>query len=139
MMTFTGLFLINDPELITNMRNRLLPVWLTVVLSLSAIVAIQAFSSRVLAEDIKSDWSSPVNGVQYQYINRFGGSDWDILRWRNNNPFSVKIRFVAKLATQDFTTSEFDLNANTQTSDYNGDMAWASGERVVKVKVTRLP
>jgi hypothetical protein len=34
---------------------------------------------------------------------------------------------------------EFDLNAKTLTSDYNGDMAWAPGERVVKVKVIRLP
>jgi len=55
-------------------------------------------STVVLAEVKYSDLSKEFSGVQYQYVNTFGGPDWDGIRWLNGSPSKVEISYTMLLS-----------------------------------------
>ncbi len=100
------------------------------------IIAMVLMASAVVAFAEKSTmWSESYNGVQFQYINRFGGSDWDTLRWRNNNSYEVSVTYSIKLSNGGITNNLINLKAGQTTSETDGDSAMGAGARVYSISV----
>ena len=74
----------------------------SVVIIMIIAMALMATVTVAFAETSTS-WSESNSGVQFQYINIFGGKDWDTLRWRNNNTFDVNVNYTIKQSNGSIT------------------------------------
>lgn len=105
-----------------------------VVILMIIAVALTATVTVAFAETSTS-WSESYSGVQFQYINIFGGKDWDTLRWRNNNNFDVNVTYSIKQSNGAVTKYLITLKAGQTTSNTDGDSSLASGSRVHTISV----
>ncbi len=67
-------------------------------------------------------------GVQFQYLNIFGGSDWETIRWRNDNSFDVDVTYSIKQSSGAVTNYLI-------TSSTDGDSSLGSGSRIHTISV----
>ncbi len=93
-------------------------------------IALLAATPVVFAENY-SDWSAAYTGVQFQYVNQFGGEDWDGIRWRNNNSKKVTVHYRMKLKDGSTTDRVIYLGEN-QTG---ATISIAEGEQVINITV----
>ena len=106
----------------------------SVVVIMIIAMALMATATVVFAET-STLWSQSYSGVQFQYINRFGGSDWDTLRWRNNNNYDVDVTYSIKQSNGAITNYLITLKASQTTSNTDGDSSIGSGSRVHTISV----
>ncbi len=97
-------------------------------------VALLAASSVACAEKT-SLWSPLYSGVKFLYINRFGGNDWDTLRWCNTNAYNVEVTYTIKLSDGNTTNNVITLKAGQTTTETDGDSSLAPGARVSAIGV----
>lgn len=63
-------------------------VWMIIIMLTLLVASALAFA------DTASEWyGSSSNNVYYQYLNQFGGSDWDGYRWKNYNSYNVQVDY----------------------------------------------
>lgn len=110
------------------MTKKSFAVILIVAMTLMAVSAVAFAETSTL-------WSDSYSGVQFQYINMFGGSDWDTLRWRNNNNYDVDVTYSIKQSNGAITNYLITLKANQTTSNTDGDSSLGSGSRVHTISV----
>ncbi len=101
-----------------------------VTLSILVAVALMA-SAPVVFADRYSGWFSGRSGVQYQYVNQFGGKDWDGMRWHNGNSRKVAVHYKMKLR-DGRTTKHLIYLEKGETSAI---ISISEGERVASVTV----
>jgi len=92
------------------------------------------FMSNIAFAETTSTWSPSYSGVYYQYVNQFGGSDYDGLRWYNGNSVQVEVTYKSKLSNGSILKSVIYLNGG-ETSAVS---AISAGERVALVSTKKL-
>ena len=110
-----------------NMPKKIVVFFILVTIALLAAVPV------VSADDRYSDWSTSYSGVQYQYVNQFGGNDWDGVRWINNNSGKVSVRYKIKL--KDGRTTDHLIYL--EKGETSGISSIASGERISSINVKK--
>lgn len=95
------------------------------------IVLTLLITSIVVFADTYSSWSPKYSGVQYQYVNGFGGNDWDGIRWDNGNSYKAEVTYSVK-QSDDSKTNNIITLAPGETS---GVSAIAKGARVASISV----
>lgn len=110
------------------MTRKSIIIIMIITMALMATVAV-AFA------ETSTSWSASYSGVQFQYINIFGGKDWDTLRWRNNNTFDVNVSYSIKQSNGAITKHLITLKAGKTTSNTDGDSSLSSGARVHTISV----
>jgi len=91
-------------------------------------------TSTVVFADTYGSWSDKYSGVQYQYVNGFGGNDWDGIRWYNGNSYRAEITYSVRLSDGSKTNNLITL-APSETS---GVSALANGARVNLISVKSI-
>jgi len=76
------------------MRNSMRKKKIIFVVMLLALT----FIANTAFAETTSTWSPSYSGVYYQYVNQFGGSDYDGLRWYNGNSAQVEVTYKNKLS-----------------------------------------
>ena len=104
-----------------------------IVVFILATIALLASLSIVSAEDRYSEWSASYSGIRYQYVNQFGGSDWDGVRWVNNNSGKVSVQYKTKL--KDGRTTDHMIYL--EKGETSGISSIASGERISSINVKK--
>lgn len=104
-----------------------------VVAFIIVMIALLAALPVASAEDRYSEWSASYSGVQYQYVNQFGGDDWDGVRWHNNNSGKVSVQYKIKL--EDGRTT--DHLTYLQKSETSAISSIAKGERISSITVKK--
>lgn len=92
------------------------------------------FMSNIAFAETTSTWSPSYSGVYYQYVNQFGGSDYDGLRWYNGNSVQVEVTYKSKLSNGSILKSVIYLSGG-ETSAVG---AIAPGERVALVSAKKI-
>lgn len=92
------------------------------------------FMSNIAFAETTSTWSPSYSGVYYQYVNQFGGSDYDGLRWYNGNSVQVEVTYKSKLSNGSILKSVIYLSGG-ETSAVS---AISPGERVALVSTKKL-
>ena len=92
------------------------------------------FMSNIAFAETTSTWSPSYSGVYYQYVNQFGGSDYDGLRWYNGNSVQVEVTYKSKLSNGSILKSVIYLSGG-ETSAVS---AISAGERVALVSTKKL-
>lgn len=98
------------------------------------MVLTMAFMSNIAFAETTSTWSSSYSGVYYQYVNQFGGSDYDGLRWYNGNSVQVEVTYKNKLSNGTIVKRIIYLSGG-ETSAVGSISA---GERVSSIAVKQL-
>lgn len=101
-------------------------VALVVIIMITLLVA-----STVVFAETATQWSKSYYGVQFKYINKFGGSDWDTLRWHNANSYKVAVTYSIRLSNGSTTNNRIYLGAG----ETSGDSSLAAGARVATISV----
>ena len=107
-----------------NMPNKNIVVFILMTIALLAAAPV------VFAQNY-SEWSAAYTGVQFQYVNQFGGEDWDGIRWRNGNSRKVTVQYRMQLQDGSTTDRVIYLGKN-QTG---ATISIAEGERVTNITV----
>jgi hypothetical protein len=102
----------------------------SILLPAVLVLTLMATASVVFADKYGS-WSSSHSGVQYQYVNQFGGKDWDGLRWHNSNSGKVEVHYEIKLSTGETTKNLIYL----EKGETSAVIAIAAGARVLSITV----
>ena len=92
------------------------------------------FMSNIAFAETTSTWSPSYSGVYYQYVNQFGGSDYDGLRWYNGNSVQVEVTYKSKLSNGSFVKRVIYLSGG-ETSAVG---SISPGERVALVSAKKL-
>jgi len=99
-------------------------IMLIIIIALTLLV-----TSTVVFADTYSPWSDKYSGVQYQYVNGFGGSDWDGIHWYNGSSDKVEVTYSVKLSDGSKTNNLITLKPD----ETSGVSALAKGARVASV------
>lgn len=97
------------------------------------LLALTFIANTAFAETI-STWSPSYSGVYYQYVNQFGGIDYDGLRWYNGNSAQVEVTYKNKLSNGSIVKRVINLSGG-ETSAVG---ALSTGERVSSISVKQL-
>ena len=97
------------------------------------LLALTFIANTAFAETT-STWSPSYSGVYYQYVNQFGGSDYDGLRWYNGNSTQVEVTYKNKLSNGTIVKRIIYLSGG-ETSAVGSISA---GERVSSIAVKQL-
>jgi hypothetical protein len=80
-----------------------------------------------------SDWSESHYGVQYQYYQNSWCTDYDCVRFRNNNSYRVKVDYTTNNAPNTTYTVYLNASETSQFASMSGQ-----GDRLKTMVVTRL-
>lgn len=98
---------------------------------LISMIFVMIFMSNIAFAETTSTWSASYSGVYYQYVNQFGGSDYDGLRWYNGNNVQVEVTYKNKLSSGSIVKRVIYLSSG-ETSAVG---SISPGERVASVSV----
>ena len=98
---------------------------------LISMVFVLTFMSNIAFAEMTSTWSSSYSGVYYQYVNQFGGSDYNGIRWYSGNSVQVEVTYKSKLSTGSIVKRVIYLSSG-ETSAVG---SISPGERVASVSV----
>jgi hypothetical protein len=102
---------------------------LIIIIALTLLI-----TTTVVFANTYSPWSDKYSGVQYQYVNSFGGSDWDGLHWYNSSSSKVEVTYALQLSNGSKTNNLITLKPD-ETSDV---IAIAKGARVASISVKAI-
>lgn len=92
------------------------------------------FMSNIAFAETTSTWSPSYSGVYYQYVNQFGGSDYDGLRWYNGNSVQVEVTYKNKLSNGSIVKRVINLSSG----ETSAVATLSPGERVSSIAVKQL-
>ena len=68
------------------------------IMVIALIALMLLVMSTVGFAETATQWSESYSGVYFQYVNTYGGSDWDGLRWYNANSYKVAVNYSIRLS-----------------------------------------